>query len=72
MGFTAVTAIHPRQLTAIESVYKITTAEADEANAIVREDQKHQGRPFLWKGEMIDAPIVARARSLLEKYNAQK
>lgn len=71
MGFSAVVAIHPRQLTAIASVYKISTADADAAAAIVRENDKHQGRPFMWNGEMVDAPIVERARGLLAKYEAQ-
>jgi citrate lyase subunit beta/citryl-CoA lyase len=71
MGFSSVVAIHPRQLSAIDSVYKITSGEADAATDIISENEKHQGRPFMWNGEMVDAPIVARARALLDKYRTQ-
>lgn len=71
MGFSSVVAIHPRQLKAIDEVYKIAASEADAAQDIIRENDKHQGRPFMWNGEMVDAPIVERARALLAKYRAQ-
>ena len=66
MGFDAVAAIHPKQVAVIEEVFRPSADEITEARAILQAERAHKGRPFMLGGKMIDAPIVARARLLLE------
>lgn len=66
MGFDAVVAIHPKQVSIIEEVFRPTAEEISIAKAIVEGDKLHKGRPFTLNGKMIDAPIVARARNVLK------
>ncbi|QCO57756.1 CoA ester lyase (plasmid) [Pseudorhodobacter turbinis] len=65
MGFDAVIAIHPKQISVIEEIYRTSTAEIAEAHAIVEGDRQNAGRPFMLNGKMVDAPVVARARRVL-------
>ena len=66
MGFDAVVAIHPKQVAIIEEVFRPSADEIAEAQAILQAERTHKGQPFMLDGKMIDAPIVARARLLLE------
>ncbi|UWR30935.1 CoA ester lyase [Sulfitobacter sp. W002] len=65
MGFDAVVAIHPKQLGAIDAIFRPSDAQIAEARAVVQGDRDNKGRPFTLAGRMVDAPIVARARKLL-------
>lgn len=65
MGFGMVVAIHPTQLDVIHAVFQPTAAEAEWAKAVVAANEAAGGKPFLFEGRMVDAPIVARARSVL-------
>ena len=67
IGFDAVVAIHPKQVALIEEVFRPSCDEIAEAQAILQAEKTHKGRPFMLGGKMIDAPIVARARLLLEQ-----
>lgn len=67
MGFDAVVAIHPKQLEAIDAIFRPSDAEITEARAVLQGDRDNSGRPFSLAGRMVDAPIVARARRLLAR-----
>jgi citrate lyase subunit beta/citryl-CoA lyase len=72
MGFDAVFAIHPKQVSVIEAIYGTSPLEIVEANEILRGNSQHQGRPFMLDGKMVDAPIVARAKRLLSNVSAHE
>jgi citrate lyase subunit beta/citryl-CoA lyase len=71
LGFMATTCIHPAQVPIANEAYGPTAEEVDLARRIVaaaaRAESEGQGALQL-DGKMIDAPIVVRARALLDAY----
>ena len=72
MGMRAVAAIHPAQLPVIAAAYAVTEAERGWAYRVMAKAQtiETQGVVAL-EGEMIDAPVIARARRILARYDLE-
>jgi citrate lyase subunit beta/citryl-CoA lyase len=70
MGYTGKAAINPRQTSTINGVFGASQNEIEQAWRIINamEKAKLAGKGvFQLDGEMIDAPIVERARKLIER-----
>ena len=68
IGFTGKMAIHPAQVEVIEAAFSPTQQDIERARRImdVASEAAHDGRGSIsLDGEMIDAPVVARARNVL-------
>ena len=68
LGYSGKFAIHPDQIQTIKQTWKPTKAEIQRAEAVLTADEeaRTQGRGATSiDGEMIDAPVVARAKNLL-------
>lgn len=70
MGFSGKISIHPGQLDVINAAFSPSEAEIDEARALVEAFDEHARRglyAFRFKGQMVDAPHLARARKVLAR-----
>ena len=70
MGFTGKISIHPGQIPVINEVFtppKETIAEARELIAAFEEHARRGVSAFTFKGQMVDAPHLTRARKLLAR-----
>ena len=68
LGYSGKFAIHPDQIQSIKQIWMPTEAEIQRAEAVLAADNeaRAQGRGATSiDGEMIDAPVVARAKNLL-------
>ena len=68
IGYKGKLAIHPAQVEIIESVFMPTDAEIERARAVlaVAQEAEEQGRGSVsLNGEMIDMPVILRARNVL-------
>ncbi len=68
LGYSGKFAIHPAQIDGIKSAFYPSDMEIDRANRVIdaAERAEHDGLGSLsLDGEMIDAPVVARARNVL-------
>src|SRR3954447_22392670 len=64
LGFTAKICIHPSQLATVHAVFAPTEEELDWARRVVAAADGSRGAVAV-DGQMVDAPVVARARRLL-------
>jgi len=74
MGFTGKISIHPSQIPVINEVFTPLKAAVDEARELVALFDEHAKRgvyAFTFKGQMVDAPHLARARKLLARAGAE-
>jgi citrate lyase subunit beta/citryl-CoA lyase len=72
IGFTGKAVINPRQIDVIHEVYAPTEEEIRKAYRIVNEFKRNKEAGigvFAIDGKMVDAPVVARARYILELAN---
>jgi len=70
MGFTGKISIHPNQIPVINEAFtpaKDAVAEARELVAAFEEHARRGAYAFTFKGQMVDAPHLARARKLLAR-----
>jgi len=70
MGFTGKISIHPNQIPVINEAFtpaKDAVAEARELVAAFEEHARRGAYAFAFKGQMVDAPHLARARKLLAR-----
>src|SRR5665213_3694779 len=58
--------IHPNQLATVASVFATTLSERAWAQSVMSAFEENSGGVFVVNGEMVDAPLVARARRILE------
>ena len=66
LGFAAKVCIHPRQLAVVHDVFTPTDEELAWARRVVEAAGAAKGRGAIAvDGQMVDAPVVARARRLL-------
>ncbi|HEY3126871.1 MAG TPA: CoA ester lyase [Candidatus Limnocylindria bacterium] len=68
LGFTGKTLIHPGQIAVVNEVFSPTAAEVDEARRVVLAFDEALGRghgAVALDGQMLDAPVVDRARRVL-------
>ncbi|WP_458761689.1 HpcH/HpaI aldolase/citrate lyase family protein [Cupriavidus basilensis] len=66
LGFGAKLCIHPAQVGEVNAAYRPTEAQLAWAARVVEQARSGPGA-FQLDGEMIDAPVIARAVSLLER-----
>ena len=69
-GFTGKFAIHPSQIEVINQVFSPSESEIEEAQRVIQayEKAERDGRGALaLDGKMVDEPVVARARGVLEQ-----
>lgn len=66
-GFAARLAIHPRQIGPIHEALRPSDAEVAHAKTIVEAAEASDGGAIRLGGEMIDAPVVLRARAVLAR-----
>ena len=70
MGFTGKISIHPNQIPVINDVFTPAKEALDEARELVVAFEEHARRgvyAFTFRGRMVDAPHLARARKLLAR-----
>ena len=74
MGFTGKISIHPNQIPVINEAFtpaKDAVAEARELVAAFEEHARRGAYAFTFRGQMVDAPHLARARKLLARAGAE-
>ena len=72
LGFSGMSLIHPSQIDPINSVFSPTQEEADYAQQVVKAFEEAQARgdgSISFGGQLIDRPIVERARRTLEQFH---
>jgi citrate lyase subunit beta / citryl-CoA lyase len=70
MGFTGKISIHPNQIPVINAVFTPAAAVVEEARQLVAAFAEARARgvyAFTFKGQMVDAPHLARARTILAR-----
>jgi citrate lyase subunit beta / citryl-CoA lyase len=70
MGYSGKISIHPSQIEVINAVFtpdKTLVAEARELIALFDEHRARGAYAFVFKGQMVDAPHLTRARKLVER-----
>ena len=66
MGFAGKIAIHPAQVATINAVFAPTEAEIETARAMLAASRAAGDGAFSFNGKMVDAPVLARARRLVD------
>ena len=67
LGFDCKTAIHPRQIATIHAAFLPSAAERDWAATLLEAVPPGEGSgAFLFKGRMVDAPLLKKARRIAE------
>ncbi|TDO15339.1 MULTISPECIES: HpcH/HpaI aldolase/citrate lyase family protein [Halomonas] len=69
MGFSAMLCIHPKQLSPINQAFSPTEAELAWARNVIEMASQHEGA-FSVDGQMVDAPVIARARAIIARHKA--
>ena len=72
LGMRAVAAIHPAQLPVIRAALAPTEAEATWADDVLAGFDAASSAVFAMKGQMVDAPVVARARQIRAAVQRQR
>ncbi|HKQ66651.1 MAG TPA: CoA ester lyase [Methylomirabilota bacterium] len=70
MGFTGKISIHPNQIAVINEAFTPAKDAVDEARQLILLFEEHAQRgvyAFTFKGQMVDAPHLARARKLVAR-----
>jgi citrate lyase subunit beta/citryl-CoA lyase len=68
LGFTGMCAIHPSQIDAVNAAFSPTEAELDYCRKVVQAFEEGQSRgdgAIAFGGQMLDLPVVERARRML-------
>lgn len=66
LGFGAKLCIHPAQVATVHAALAPSDAERDWAQRVLAANVQAQGAVFQFEGRMVDAPVLARARRLLD------
>jgi citrate lyase subunit beta/citryl-CoA lyase len=70
MGFTGKISIHPSQIEVINAAFTPTAEVVAEAQELVDAFEEHRRRgvfAFRFRGQMVDAPHLTRARKILAR-----
>ena len=73
MGFTGKISIHPSQIEVINAAFTPSPEELAEARELVAQFDEHAARgvyAFRFKGQMVDAPHLTRARKVIARSGA--
>lgn len=65
MGFAGMLCIHPAQIADVHQAYAASDHDLEWAQGVVAEFERTGQAAFQFRGEMVDAPVLARARELL-------
>lgn len=69
LGFTAKAAIHPAQIDAIARAFAPSDADRADAHAAIAAWEQGDGGPIQFRGRMLEAPLIARYRAMLDEGN---
>jgi citrate lyase subunit beta/citryl-CoA lyase len=70
MGFSGKISIHPTQIAVINEAFTPDAAVVDEARELVAAFEEHRRRgvyAFRFRGQMVDAPHLTRARKIIAR-----
>ena len=67
MGFSGRFAIHPDQIKPIHDAYRPTAQELEWAKGVLEEAKSAGTGAFKYQGKMVDAPVLAVARSIISR-----
>ena len=67
MGMAGMLCIHPKQVATVQQYLHPTDRELEFAKCVVEEYERSGQAVFEIDGEMVDAPVIARSRQLLER-----
>jgi citrate lyase subunit beta/citryl-CoA lyase len=70
MGFTGKISIHPGQIPVINAAFTPVPEVVEEARALIAAFEEHRALgvyAFTFKGQMVDAPHLTRARKIVER-----
>lgn len=70
LGFQGKHVIHPSQIDIVNSVYRVSKEEYEEAKTILTKIEGHGAVQI--EGLLIDEPVVKRARQIIERYEEQE
>ena len=65
-GFNAKACIHPAQVTVVREAYRPSKEEVEYAQALLDEVKNHGG-VFQFRGSMVDGPLIAHARTVVQR-----
>jgi citrate lyase subunit beta/citryl-CoA lyase/(S)-citramalyl-CoA lyase len=71
LGFAAKAAIHPTQISFIETAFTPSAAEVAEAEAAIAAYDEAGGKAIRYKGKMLEAPLIKRYRAVLSRKGQQ-
>jgi citrate lyase beta subunit len=57
--------IHPKQVLVVGSIFRSSSSDEQWAREVLDAHEKSGDGVFVVNGEMVDAPVVARARRIL-------
>ena len=66
IGFNGKIAIHPNQIKTINEVFTPTEAEIETAKKMLEFAKESGGNAFAFEGRMIDAPVLNRAKQIVD------
>lgn len=66
MGFAGAMCIHPAQVEIIHKVFEPTAEEKDWAARVLQEHEKSGRAAFKLDGQMVDMPVIEKARRILQ------
>ncbi|SHE76156.1 citrate lyase subunit beta / citryl-CoA lyase [Modicisalibacter ilicicola DSM 19980] len=69
MGFAGMLCIHPRQLSSVNQAFSPSEADVAWASKVVEGATRQEGA-FSVDGQMVDAPVIARAQAILARHKA--
>jgi citrate lyase subunit beta/citryl-CoA lyase len=70
MAFSGKISIHPSQIDVINAAFTPSRADLEDALALMAAFEEHRARgvfAFTFKGQMVDAPHLTRARRIVER-----
>jgi citrate lyase subunit beta/citryl-CoA lyase/(S)-citramalyl-CoA lyase len=70
LGFDCKTAIHPSQIPAIHQAFMPPAEQLEWAKALLADAPSTPGGAFLFRGAMVDAPVLRKARSIAARAGA--
>lgn len=74
LGFKGKSCIHPAQIKVVKEIYTPSEEEAEKARGIIEaaaEAEKNHKGVILFNGKMIDAPVINKARRILELWEME-
>ena len=69
LGFTGKQAIHPDQIPIIQDTFKPSKDKVEWAKELIKQWNQHQKEgkgAFVFKGQMIDKPLLLQAQNIIE------